>query len=166
MQPETIRELYLYNHWANQRSLASVEPLPAEEFTRAMGNSFSSIRDTLAHILGAEWIWLERWLGRSPRELLPAADFPTLQSLRVRWQAVEQDRNRFLQTLTPDRLPQSISYINLAGKPYEYPLWQQMLHVTNHSTYHRGQIVTLLRQLGRTPSNTDFLRYYDELPKP
>src|ERR1051326_4116640 len=110
MQPETIRELYLYNHWANQRSLASVEPLPAEEFTRAMGNSFSSIRDTLAHILGAEWIWLERWLGRSPRELLPAADFPTLQSLRVRWQAVEQDRNRFLQTLTPDRLPQSISY--------------------------------------------------------
>src|SRR5579859_2591429 len=84
MQPETIRELYLYNHWANQRVLASVEPLSAGEFNRAMGNSFSSVRDTLAHILGAEWIWLERWLGRSPRELLPASDFPNVDALRRR----------------------------------------------------------------------------------
>jgi hypothetical protein len=58
MQPETIRELYLYNHWANQRSLASAAPLSAEQFTRSMGNSFGSVRDTLAHILAAEWVWL------------------------------------------------------------------------------------------------------------
>ncbi|HET9836586.1 MAG TPA: DinB family protein, partial [Candidatus Angelobacter sp.] len=166
MHPSTIRELYLYNHWANQRTLASIEPLSVEEFTRAMGNSFSSVRDTLAHILGAEWIWLERWLGRSPRALLSAADFPTLSGLRARWETVEQDRNHFLEALTPERLQQSIAYINLQGKPYEYLLWQQMLHVVNHSSYHRGQIVTLLRQLGRKPENTDFLLYYDLLPKP
>ncbi len=165
MQPETIRELYLYNHWANQRTLASVAPLSAEQFTRGLGNSFGSVRDTVAHILGAEWIWLERWLGRSPKALLPASDFPTVDSLRQRWETVEQDRNRFLQTLTPVSLQQSISYINLRGQPFAYPLWQQMIHVTNHSTYHRGQVTTLLRQLGAEPQNTDFLSYYDALPQ-
>src|SRR5579859_657435 len=166
MHPSTIRELFLYNHWANQRTLASVEPLSAEQFTRAMGNSFSSVRDTLAHILSAEWIWLERWLGRSPREMLPASDFPTVESLRRRCHAVEHDLNEFLQTLTPERLANSLAYINRQGEPFAYPLWQQMLHVVNHSSYHRGQIVTLLRQLGAEPQNTDFLVYYDLLPKP
>lgn len=165
MQPETIRELYLYNHWANQQALASVAPLSAEQFTRDMGNSYSSLRDTLAHILGAEWIWLERWHGRSPRELLPAADFPTVDALRRRWQTVEQDLHGFLQTLTPERLQQSMAYINRVGEPYAYPLWQQMLHVVNHSSYHRGQITTLLRQLGQQPQSTDFLEYYDRLGK-
>src|SRR4029077_695227 len=107
MQPETIHELYLYNHWANQRSLASVAPLSPEQFTRNMGNSFSSVRDTLAHILSAEWIWLERWLGRSPKSMLPASDFPTVEALRQRWATVEQDLSRFLPTLTPERLRQS-----------------------------------------------------------
>jgi uncharacterized damage-inducible protein DinB len=166
MQPETIRELYVYNHWANQRALDSVAPLSPEQFTRSMNNSFSSVRDTLAHILGAEWIWLERWLGRSPRELLPAADFPTVEPLRQRWATVEQDLNRFLQTLTPDHLQQSVAYINRAGEPFAYPLWQQMMHVVNHSSYHRGQVTTLLRQLGAEPLSTDFLLYYDLLPKP
>ncbi len=165
MQIETIRELCLYNHWANQRVLASVASLSSEQFTRSMGNSFGSVRDTLAHILGAEWIWLERWLERSHKALLPAADFPTVDTLRTRWETVEQDRNRFLQTLTPERLQQSLSYINLRGETSAYPLWQQMMHVINHSTYHRGQITTLLRQLGAEPQNTDFLRYYDALPK-
>jgi uncharacterized damage-inducible protein DinB len=163
MQPETIRDLYLYNHWANQRTLASVAPLSSEQFTRGMGNSFGSVRDTVAHILGAEWIWLERWLGRSPKALLPASDFPTVDALRQRWATVEQDRNRFLQTLTSESLQQSISYINLRGQPLAYPLWQQMMHVVNHSSYHRGQITTLLRQLGAEPQNTDFLGYYDVL---
>jgi uncharacterized damage-inducible protein DinB len=165
MQPETIRDLYLYNHWANQRTLASVAPLSSEQFTRGLGNSFSSMRDTVAHILGAEWIWLERWLGRSPKALLAASDFPTVDALRQRWATVEQDRNRFLQTLTHESLHQSISYINLRGQPMAYPLWQQMMHVVNHSSYHRGQVTTLLRQLGAEPQNTDFLGYYDALPK-
>jgi uncharacterized damage-inducible protein DinB len=161
MQPETIRELYLYNHWANQRVLASVTPLSGEQFTRDMGNSFGSVRDTVAHILGAEWIWLERWLGRSPRALLPASDFPTVATIGERWATVEQDRNRFIQTLTPAKLQEPLAYINTRGQNFTYPLWQQMAHVANHSTYHRGQVTTLLRQLGAEPQNTDFLTYYD-----
>jgi uncharacterized damage-inducible protein DinB len=161
MQPETVRELYVYNHWANQRVLASLAPLSGEQFTRNLGNSFSSVRDTVAHILAAEWIWLERWLGRSPKALLPASDFPTVAAIRERWATVEQDRNRFIQTLTPAKLLESVAYTNTRGEDYSHLLWQQMAHVVNHSSYHRGQVTTLLRQLGAEPLNTDFLSYYD-----
>ena len=161
MQPETIRELYLYNHWANQRTVDSVAALSTEKFTRDMGNSFSSVRDTLAHILSAEWIWLERWHGRFPKSMLPASDFPTVETLRRRWELVDHDLNRFLETLTPERLREPLAYLNRAGERFSYRLWQQMAHVVNHSSYHRGQVTTLLRQLGAEPNGTDFLSYYD-----
>jgi len=162
MQLDTIRELYDYNHWANQRVLSAMTPLTNDMFTRNMGNSFASLRETLAHILGAEWIWLERWLGRSPKALLSASDFPTLQALQRRWAAVRLDQNQYIQTLVPDRLNDDVSYTNTRGERYSYALWRQMLHVINHSSYHRGQVTTLLRQMGAEPAGTDLLVYYDQ----
>ena len=162
MDLNDIRELYVYNRWANHRSLAAAAKLDNATFIRPMGNSFSSVRDTLAHILGAEWIWLERWNGISPTALLNADDFPTTESLTVRWQTVEHDCHVFLHSLTAARLQENLAYNNRAGQRYEYPLWQQMVHVVNHSSYHRGQVTTLLRQLGAQPVSTDFLEYYDE----
>ena len=165
MELSYIRELYRYNKWANQHTLAAAGRLDPEKFTRPMGNSFSSVRDTLAHIIGAEWIWLERWLGRAPTALLSASDFPTAESLQLRWKSLEQDYQRFIDALTPGRLSENLAYLNRSGERWEYPLWQQMVHVVNHSTYHRGQVTTLLRQLGAEPAVTDFLNYYDELTK-
>jgi len=162
MDPNLISELYGYTHWADQRVLAAAGKLEQEKFIRPMGNSFSSVRDTLAHILSGEWIWLERWQGRYPTELLDPADFPAGQSLVARWKTVRQDYDRFIQALTPQRLAEDLAYLNRAGQRYSYPLWQQMVHVVNHSTYHRGQITTLFRQLGAEPVDTDFLVYYDE----
>ena len=162
MQLDAIRELYDYNHWANQRVLSAMTPLTDDMFTRNMGNSFVSLRDTLAHILGAEWIWLERWLGRSPKALLSASDFPTLQALQRRWAAVRLDQNQYIQTLLPERLNDDVSYTNTRGERYSYALWRQMLHVINHSSYHRGQVTTLLRQMGAEPAGTDLLVYYDQ----
>ena len=135
-----IHELYDYNRWANQRSLSAATKLDKAAFLRPMGNSFSSVRDTLAHILGAEWIWLERWNGVSPAALLDAAGFPTAESLQARWETVEQNRRRFLASLKPERLREEISYTNTRGERFSYVLWRQMAHVVNHSTYHRGQV--------------------------
>jgi uncharacterized damage-inducible protein DinB len=162
MQLDAIRELYNYNHWANQRTISSVTPLTHEMFIRSMGNSFGSVRDTLAHIVGAEWIWLERWLGRSPKALLSASDFPTVQALQQRWATVRHDQNQYIQRLVPERLQDEVSYINTRGERYAYALWRQMVHVVNHSSYHRGQITTLLRQIGAEPVSTDLLVYYDQ----
>ncbi len=162
MDLDHIRELYEYTRWANQRTLSAAAKLDPEKFTRAMGNSFASVRDTLSHILSGEWIWLERWQGRFPADLLNPTDFPTVQSLETRWKAIDQDREQFMMGLTPQRLNQDLAYLNRAGLRFSYPLWQQMIHVVNHSTYHRGQVTTMLRQLGAEPAVTDFLVYYDE----
>src|SRR5215472_15235356 len=107
IEPAYISNLYAYNRWANQRTLSAAARLDVEKFVRPMGNSFSSVRDTLAHILGAEWIWLERWLGRSPTALLSSADFPTVESLQLRWKSLEQDYQRFIDTLAPARLSEN-----------------------------------------------------------
>ena len=165
MELNCIRQLYDYNRWADRRILAMASTLTNEDFIRPMGNSFSSVRDTLSHILGAEWIWLERWQGRSPKALLDAATFPKVQSLESRWETVEHDQTQFIEALTPQRLVEELAYLNQRGQLYSYPLWKQMVHVVNHSSYHRGQATTLLRQLGAEAVSTDFLVYYDEKPK-
>ena len=98
----------------------------------------------------------------SPKELLSASDFPTLQALQRRWAAVRLGQNQYIQTLIPDRLNDDVSYTNTRGERYSYALWRQMLHVINHSSYHRGQVTTLLRQMGAEPVGTDLLVYYDQ----
>jgi uncharacterized damage-inducible protein DinB len=158
-----VRELYAYDRWANERFLTAAERLSEEQFLRPMGSSFTSVRDTLVHIVGAEWIWLERWNGRSPRGgLLKVEELPDMKTIRERLKQVEADRERFLQQMDESDLQKSIAYVNLKGETWTYPMWKMLAHVANHSTYHRGQVATLLRQLGVKPPMTDFLLYYDE----
>ena len=88
-----------------------------------------------------------------------------MQSLESRWETVEHDQTQFIEALTPQRLVEELAYLNQRGQLYSYPLWKQMVHVVNHSSYHRGQATTLLRQLGAEAVSTDFLVYYDEKPK-
>ena len=107
------------------------------------------MRDTLANILGAEWIWLERWQGRSPRALPEAETFPTGAVAGIEMGGVEHDQMLFIEALTPQRLGEELSYINQKGQRYSYPLSHQLVHVVNHSSYHRGQVITLLRQTRR-----------------
>src|SRR5262249_46648026 len=148
MSPEEIRLLYDYNAWANHRSMEAAAALSTPQFTQPMGNSFSSVRDTLAHIFGAEWIWLERFQGRSPAGLADATQFADLASLRKSWEEFEPRLLGFVRGLTPDDLERVFEYKTLRFGVYSNPLWQSMQHVVNHGSYHRGQVTTLLRQLG------------------
>lgn len=161
-----FNELYAYNSWANQRAFDAVEPLPSDLLARDLSNSFGSLHATLTHIVGAEWIWLERWHGRWPPSLPKSSEFSDLRAIRDRLNQVCVDRERWLSSLNPDDLGNDVRYLNLRGEFYAYPLWQQLAHVVNHSTYHRGQITTMLRQLGAAATSTDLLLYYDELGDP
>ncbi len=153
----SLREMFDYNYWARDRQLQACAALSEEQVLRPMGNSFSSLRDTLAHLVGAEWIWLERWLGRSPRALLRAEEFPSLASLRERWQAVEREMREYLGKLNETALTKPLTYVNIKGETWTYPLWKTLYHLVNHQTYHRGQVTTLLRQLGAQAVPVDFL---------
>jgi len=160
MNRQDILTLYDYNAWANARVLGAVEPLTPEAFLRDLKNSFPSVRDTLAHILGAEWVWLRRWHGESPSQILPATDFPSLGSLKDRYAAVEKERRAFLEGLSEERLAQPFQYKDMAGKAHSLLLVHSLQHVVNHGTYHRGQVTTMLRQLGAKPVSTDLSRFY------
>jgi uncharacterized damage-inducible protein DinB len=157
----TLRVLYDYNYWARDRQLEVCAALTEEQFLRPMGNSFSSVRDTLAHLVAAEWVWLERWLGRSPtkadREEYSAETFPTLGTVRERWRTVEGNMRSYLSGLEDRALERPLSYTNFKGERWTYPLGHTLFHLVNHQTYHRGQVTALLRQLGVEAPAIDFL---------
>jgi len=162
MTADDIRSLYQYNRWANHRITSACRPLDTEALTRNLGNSFGSVRDTLVHTLWAEWIWLERWQERSPKQPAAFHDFPDVAAIEKRWDEIERGQQSFIAATTDALLAKRIAYENLSNQRWEYSLGQMMQHVANHSTYHRGQVVTMLRQLGAKAVSTDLLLYVDE----
>ena len=158
LDSETIRLLFDYNAWANRRTLDACAALSDEQFTRDMGSSFPSVRDTLAHILWAEWLWLERWRGRSPGPMPSATEYPD----PARWAEVERDLMGFVASLSTTDVARISEYRTTKGTAVANPLWQSLQHVVNHGTYHRGQVATLLRQLGAKPNYTDLIYFYRE----
>jgi uncharacterized damage-inducible protein DinB len=156
---EDIDQLYRYNRWANDAILKTVTTLNAEQFNQKLGGSFPSVRETLVHIMGAEWIWLKRWKGISPPALLNAAEFPDLDSIKSKWREVEGEQADFVGQVSDVSLKQPFRYKNLKGEDFEYPLGRVMQHLVNHGTYHRGQVTNFLRQLGAKPVSTDFIVY-------
>ena len=161
MNKDDIQLLYRYNRWADATILNAVAPLSKDDFSRKLGGSFPSVRETLVHIMGAEWIWLRRWKGVSPPALLSAAEFPNLNSIKHRWPEIEAEQMEFVAGITDALLQQPLKYVNLKGQVFEYPLGREMQHLVNHGSYHRGQVTNFLRQLGAQPVATDLLVYFD-----
>lgn len=162
MNLEDVRLLYDFNAWANHRTLESCAALSQEQLTRDLGSSFKSVRDTLAHIYGAEWVWLERWHGRTPSGLPSAADFPDLETLRRRFADIDRDLKDYAASLTADDLNRVLSIKTSSGAAFAQPLWQMLQHLANHGSYHRGQVATMLRQLGAKATGTDLIGFYRE----
>jgi uncharacterized damage-inducible protein DinB len=162
MNRQDVETLYEYEAWAIRRTLDASAALTPGQFLQDLRNSFPSIRDTLVHILNAEWIWLRRWQGESPRGGLPPADFPDVASLREGFARVEAERRAYLAGVADGDLGRELVYRDIQGVERRLLLIQSLQHLVNHGTYHRGQITTMLRQLGATPVSTDMSRFYLE----
>src|SRR5262245_59173446 len=159
-----IQQLYAYTEWANALVLDAADKLPADELLRNVQISHGSILGTLAHMAGAEWIWLERWHGHSPTSEDAWRPWTTeqctsLKQLRTNWQPVIDKRRAYIAGLTDSAIAREMSFKRLNGETYSMPLVHQMQHVVNHATLHRGQVVGMIRQLGVPPPATDFLFY-------
>ncbi|HET6145380.1 MAG TPA: DinB family protein [Candidatus Acidoferrales bacterium] len=161
--PELLRFLFQFNQWADQRTLNACGALSNEQFTRSLGSSFSSVRDTVAHLYGAEYVWNERIHGRSPTALVSGAGFPDLASVREKLEEMDAYYIDYVSKLSQQDLERVIHYKGFKGEEYSNPLWQSLHQLTNHASYHRGQITTMLRQLGAKAVSTDLIGYYREL---
>ena len=161
--PEDFARLFAYNRWANAKTLETASPLSEEELGRALGGSFGSVLGTLTHLYSAEWIWNERLEGRSPGGLPDSPELATLAGVVAKWRSVESALEAFVAAVTPARLAESISYRSVKGDAFTRTLEDVLVHVVNHSTYHRGQVTTLVRQLGRKAASTDYLLFLDSL---
>jgi uncharacterized damage-inducible protein DinB len=154
-----IQRLYDYNSWANERVLESLRPIGQDVFTDNRQASHGSIRGIIAHIAGAEWIWLERWKGFAPGSLLQESEFETTEIAAQRLRKIDHDLQEFTSRLTQMDIDGGRGYTTMEGKACSNVLSDMLLHVVNHSSYHRGQITTLLRQAGAVPQSTDFIRF-------
>ncbi len=163
MNLQDLQILLEYHYWARDRVLDAVEALSAAQFTKDLGSSFKSVRDTLAHTYFAEWAWYCRWTGNSPTAALPADMFPNVGTLRRAWSEQEAKVRALVGALSDDGVNRVIEYKLLSGQPGKSVLWHMLQHVVNHASYHRGQVTTMLRQLGAAPAKSmDLIAFYRE----
>src|SRR5260370_29773869 len=156
-----LQALYDYGYWANGKLLEVVSQLTPEQFTQPLTGSYGSVRNTLVHILSAEWGWLDRCGGAQRGPALVAADYPTVTSLIDRWREVEAHVREFLSNLNDEDLGRVIEFSIGNGPRYAMRLGEIMHHGAIHAIHHRGQVALLLRSLGQVPSNFDILFYYE-----
>lgn len=170
MTKDEIQLLYEFDRWANNRVLRAAAALNAEEFTRDLSGSFGSVRDTLLHIIGSEWAWLACWKEQSPSSefvtelvwaqrdaLFHASAFPDLAAVQLKWTQIERDQVEFVNQVTDESLGRM-----LPVRTTQISLAHLMQHLANHSTYHRGQVALMMRQLGAAPLTTDFAMFLME----
>jgi uncharacterized damage-inducible protein DinB len=150
-----------YHYWANKRLLAVMDDLTAEQYSRDLGSSFPSLQATVAHMLHAETIWLSRFLG-APVAGVQADDVPTPGAARQRWAELEQQLLKFINGLDQVGVDRVLTVKTSTGQEFRHPLWEALQHLVNHGTYHRGQLTTMLRQVGASPLSTDLITYYRE----
>jgi uncharacterized damage-inducible protein DinB len=161
MLTNMMREYYDYTEWANGRVLDAAERLTPQQFLESDLPGIFPIRDSLAHIMISHWAWVERWNGRTPATYPEETDFPDIASIRDFWSEVYAGMRALFERFDDEQLAGDFTYTNFRGEEWTYPLWEELLQVANHSTYHRGEIAALLTRHGASPWELDFLIWRD-----
>jgi uncharacterized damage-inducible protein DinB len=164
MTLQEIKTLHAYNSWANNRIFDGVAGLPEDKYLQDMKGSHGGIHTTMIHLVGAEKIWLERFQG-NPQPFLDKNPPATLAELKKVWEKVGYDTAKWLGTMTDRNLGETFQMKTAKGDTFTHVYWQAFQHLINHSSYHRGQVVTMLRQLGVKPPSTDLILFYRETAK-
>ena len=163
MNAHAFRHFYGY-HFAENRKLwdSYVTQLTHAQFTQATNYSHGSVRDHIVHLMSVDELWFCELQGSEPSAPLPAADFDDRPSIRARWDSIEQSMHAYLAALRDDML---------LDKPIQEPdedrdliAWQVLLHVVNHGTDHRAQLLRVLNDLGLKTTSQDYIFYIYDHP--
>lgn len=159
MRVRDLERVYEYGYWANQKLFAVLAQLSPEEFTEPVAGSYGSIRNTLVHVLSAEWGWMDRCGGPPRGARLKPDDFPTAESVREVWYRIEVEMRGFLSGLADADLEQTVEFAFGDGPTHTVPRGDLLLHAAIHGVHHRGQVALLLRMLGHIPGDFDVLYF-------
>jgi uncharacterized damage-inducible protein DinB len=157
--------LHFYDyHFAENRKIweSCIARLSLEQFTQHSGYSYGSVREQIVHLMSVDEVWFCELRGAEPSDPLPPVNFDDRESLRAHWDKVEQAMRNYLADLWDDLL---------FDKPIKEPeedqnlmVWQVLLHVVNHGTDHRAQLLRLLNDLGVKTEAQDYIFYAYEHP--
>jgi len=155
---ELLKQYAAYNVWANQRITNCIIALPEEKQMAEVRSSFNSLFNTLLHMWNAESVWWQR-MKLQERIVQPAHDFKgNMQDLVSGLLQQNKQWEEWVFGASDLALEHVFHYRNLKGEQFKNPVFQMLLHIFNHGTYHRGQLITMLRQLGEEKvPETDFI---------
>jgi uncharacterized damage-inducible protein DinB len=156
----TPTELYAYHRWANRRLFDVASALGEETCRRDIGTQFSvpSLRRMLAHMYGADALWLARWKGQ-PTGALPG-DIGSMAALRKDWDALVAEQRAWVEALKPVDLGREVHYKDTAGNPYHTPLGILLTHVAAHGNHHRSEVATMLTMVSGSPPDTGVVMWH------
>lgn len=162
---ELLLQYARFNVWANDLTVNAMLPLAPSLLDQELVSSFPSLRKTVYHMWSAEAIWLQR-LNLVEKPTWAAGSFTgSFDEACALWQQASAGLLSYTTAANNDSLNAVLSYHDTKGNPWHRPVWQVLQHVSNHATYHRGQLVTMLRQVGVTTiPPVDFI-YFMNLPQ-
>ena len=161
---ELIKTYYAYNSWATARLLDALEQLTPEQLTEPGCSGHGSIRDNLAHLMTTQWGWLSWFDGSltvSQAYLLKVTSesIDSVGKARERWLPIDTQAIEYVNGLTDDKLRDIWTWTLPTGRSDSLPLCKLLMHVANHGTHTRAQIIAAMRRAGHEPPNIDFLNY-------
>ncbi len=160
MTAEEIKKLFAYNSWGTNRVFEALAQVPEDHYRKDLKAGHGGIHGTLTHLVAAEKMWLSRWTGNPESSFLSQKEVTSLAALKEIWEDVAARTARFVSRLDDGKLASTFEYSGTDGKQFVQTYQQALVHVVSHSTYHRGQIALLMRQVGFQPVGTDLIAFY------
>ena len=160
MTKQYFKELAEYNLWANTIVCGWLDQITDEQWNKQIVSSFNSIQETVLHTISAEFAWLQRF-KKVPFDWLQSTYKGTKDEHIKLWKDTSTELKSFIDAFDENNLKVNLDFKRLNGDAFSMPYYQLFAHVVNHATYHRGQLVTMLRQAGFTNvTATDLLGVY------
>jgi uncharacterized damage-inducible protein DinB len=162
MSNEVLIDYLRYSRWASSTLLDACEQLTEEELHHDLRTAYPTVWATLVHIYQADCTWWTRFQRKHVSSLSEFEPGSSIAELRERWMRTLAKLQEFAQSRTEEQWREMLIYHNTKGTEFQQPLWQAFMHMANHATLHRGQILAMFRQLDRVPPSVDIMNYSKE----
>jgi uncharacterized damage-inducible protein DinB len=164
MTLDVIKYTYHYNRWATELLLDALEPLSPEELNAPGCSGNGSIRDTLAHLLSVQWGWINWFqekmtIAQATGKLIAGEEIPTVAEARRRWGPIAEQTDAYIATLDEEHMEGCITSVLPNNTTVEFTRWHLLLHLANHGTHTRAQIVAAISRAGHDPGSLEMLAF-------